>query len=260
MSEQTAASALGWIVHRRALRTAAGQRRELLLLSVGARGWGAGGLPSPAEQSLIRLTRPRGRSSGLMAGAIGGVVYVILSIPVQMITGPIQQQWMERILSSNPDITPEMRDMAEGLARSSGLQLIRGIISIVVFSLFGLLGGLIGVAVFKRNLPPPPPPGTIDITPSPMAPPPPPAAARRGLGPSRRVTRARRARRRQPYSFSHSDPKFPSVKVCSRTRGRIPVIPGCLPGVFGAVAPIVDQCSHVRILLRFSRKALQPDA
>ncbi len=126
------------------------------------------------QNNPYQIDAAEGAIVGLMAGAIGGVVYVILSIPVQMITGPIQQQWMERILSSNPDITPEVRDMAEGLARSSGLQLIRGIISIVVFSLFGLLGGLIGVAVFKRNLPPPPPPGTIDITPSPMAPPPPP--------------------------------------------------------------------------------------
>jgi hypothetical protein len=30
-----------------------------------------------------------------------------------------------------------------------------------------MLGGLLGVAIFKKNAPPPPPPGTIDVTPMP---------------------------------------------------------------------------------------------
>ena len=86
---------------------------------------------------------------------------------------------MNEILSSNPNVTPEMREMVERLTASSGLQLVGMIISIVVNSIFGMLGGLIGVAIFKRNLPPPPPPGTIDITPTapPPPPPPPPPAA-----------------------------------------------------------------------------------
>ena len=71
---------------------------------------------------------------------------------------------MERVLSSNPDITPEMREMVERLTTSVGrARWSASIVSIVVYSVFGLLGGLIGVAIFKRNLPPPPPPGTIDI-------------------------------------------------------------------------------------------------
>jgi len=70
-----------------------------------------------------------------------------------------------------------MREMVERLMTGSGVQLIGMIISVVVYSVFGLLGGLIGVAIFKRNLPPPPPPGTIDIPPSPVPPPPPPTSA-----------------------------------------------------------------------------------
>ena len=128
------------------------------------------------QNNPYQINAAEGAIVGLMAGAIGGAIYSVLSIPVQMITGPIQQQWMERILANNPDVTPEMRDMVERMAMSSGAKLIGMIVSVVVYSLFGLLGGLIGVAVFKRNLPPPPPPGTIDITPSPIPPPPPPPA------------------------------------------------------------------------------------
>jgi hypothetical protein len=125
------------------------------------------------QNNPYQIDAAEGAIVGLMAGAIGGVVYVILSIPFQMMAGPMQQAWMERVLSNNPDVTPEMRDMMERLMTGTGVRLISGIVSIVVFSLFGTLGGLIGVAVFKKNLPPPPPPGTIDITPSPIVPPPP---------------------------------------------------------------------------------------
>jgi hypothetical protein len=39
------------------------------------------------------------------------------------------------------------------------------IIFIVLFPIFGMLGGLLGVAIFKKNLPPPPPPGTVEVLP-----------------------------------------------------------------------------------------------
>jgi hypothetical protein len=128
------------------------------------------------QNNPYQIDAAEGAIVGLMGGALGGVVYSILSIPVEMLTGPMQQRWMEGLLSSNPDVTPEMRDMLERATRGAGAgaRLIGAIVSVVVFSVFGLLGGLIGVAIFKRNLPPPPPPGTIDIPFSPVAPPPPP--------------------------------------------------------------------------------------
>jgi hypothetical protein len=126
------------------------------------------------QNNPYQIDAAEGAIVGLMAGAIGGVVYVILSIPFQMITGPMQQAWMERALSNNPDVTPEMRDFIERLTTGAGFRLIGAMVWLVVFSVFGTLGGVIGAAVFKKNLPPPPPSGTIDITPSPIVPPPPP--------------------------------------------------------------------------------------
>jgi hypothetical protein len=130
------------------------------------------------QNNPYQIDAAEGAIVGLMAGVVGGIVYSLLSIPLQMMAGPMQQEWMNEILSSNPNVTPEMREMFERLTASSGLHLIGMIISIVVNSIFGMLGGLIGVAIFKRNLPPPPPPGTFDITPTaPPPPPPPPPAA-----------------------------------------------------------------------------------
>jgi Family of unknown function (DUF5518) len=123
------------------------------------------------QNNPYQIDAAEGAIVGLMAGAIGGLVYSVLSIPFQLLTGGLQQQWMDRMMSSNPDFTPEMRDFVERMTTSSGARVIGMMISVVIYSVFGLLGGLIGVAIFKRNLPPPPPPGTIDIPPSPISPP-----------------------------------------------------------------------------------------
>ena len=145
------------------------------------------------QNTPYQIDAAEGAIVGLMAGAIGGVIYSILSIPLQMFVGPMLEQWTERMMSNNPDVTPEMRDMFQRLSTSSGARLLSVLVTLVVDSIFGMLGGLIGVAIFKRNLPPPPPPGTIDIPPSP---------------------------RGRAYSFSHSDPKFP---VSLRCRGNASV-------------------------------------
>ena len=129
------------------------------------------------QNTPYQIDAAEGAIVGLMAGAIGGVIYSILSIPLQMFVGPMFEQWTERMMSQNPDVTPEMRDILERLSRSSGVWFLSVLVTLVVDSIFGMLGGLIGVAIFKRNLPPPPPPGTIDIPPSPIIPPPAPPIA-----------------------------------------------------------------------------------
>ena len=117
------------------------------------------------QQNLpIAIDAQEGALVGLMAGAIGGVIGGVLSIPLQMMTGPMQQQFMERILSGNPDIPPEMREMVERVSADTSFRLLGLLFNVVVYTVFGLLGGLLGVAIFKRN-PPPPPPGTVEILP-----------------------------------------------------------------------------------------------
>src|SRR5215211_1945367 len=57
-----------------------------------------------------------GALTGLLAGVIGGVVGTLLSIPIEMMMGPIQKQLLERILSSNPDIPEETRRMIDNMS------------------------------------------------------------------------------------------------------------------------------------------------
>jgi hypothetical protein len=115
------------------------------------------------------VTAADGALVGLLAGLLGGILGVLLSVPIEMMMGPVQQRLLERLILSNPDVPQETRTMLENMAARSqsavmfGLRLVFGT---VVGAVFGMLGGLLGVALFKKNVPPPPPPpGTVEILP-----------------------------------------------------------------------------------------------
>jgi hypothetical protein len=103
---------------------------------------------------------------GLLAGLIGGVVGVMLSIPIEMAMGPVQQRLLERLVLSNPDIPSETRQIFENMANrgiSAVMIVFRLMFGVCVGAIFGMLGGLLGVALFKKkDLPPP---GTAEILP-----------------------------------------------------------------------------------------------
>jgi hypothetical protein len=119
------------------------------------------------QNSPYSVPASEGALVGLLAGLIGGVVAGILSIPLQAMTSGFQHQILERILSSNPDMPTEARDAMERWATGYALRTVGALINVVVFTVFGMLGGLLGVAVFKKNVPPPPPapPGTVEVLP-----------------------------------------------------------------------------------------------
>jgi hypothetical protein len=120
------------------------------------------------QNSPFAVTSAEGALVGLMAGLIGGVVGTILSIPVAAMMGPFQQQLIDGILS-RPDFPAETREMIERATNRSGGVGAAGIAlqfvwMIVTGAIFGMLGGLLGVAMFKKDAPLPPP-GTVDILP-----------------------------------------------------------------------------------------------
>ena len=103
------------------------------------------------------LTAAEGALVGLLAGLVGGILGAVLSIPIHMLLGPIQQEWINRILAGNEDIPPDMRDMMQRAASGSAMRAANAIIMIVFSVAFGMIGGLLGVAIFKKNAPPQPP-------------------------------------------------------------------------------------------------------
>jgi hypothetical protein len=105
---------------------------------------------------------------GLLAGIVGGIVGGVLLIPVVMMFGPYQQQLLRRILEANPNVPQQTRDMFEQMAAGGAIVgvalVIKIIFGVCIDAVFGMLGGLLGVALFKKKdaLPPP---GTTQVLP-----------------------------------------------------------------------------------------------
>jgi hypothetical protein len=116
------------------------------------------------QNTPFQITAAEGALVGLMAGAIGGVIWTVLAIPLHMLTVGFQQQWTDQILS-NPDMPPEVREMLERVTTGAALGAIMFVTNFAASIVFGTLGGLLGVAIFKKNAPPPPPPGTMEVLP-----------------------------------------------------------------------------------------------
>lgn len=109
------------------------------------------------QNSPVPIDAAEGALMGLIAGLIGGILGVLLNIPIQMLLGPMQTEWMRDIMAGNEDMPPEAREMMERLLAGNTMRVAGAIINIVTSVIFGMLGGLLGVAIFKKNAPPPPP-------------------------------------------------------------------------------------------------------
>jgi hypothetical protein len=120
------------------------------------------------------ITAGDGAIVGLMAGLFGAVVSTLLSIPLTLMMGPFQAQMIERMLESARDLPPEARQVLESMRGGAaiGIGLIFNFIMMACAgAVFGLVGGILGTLMFKKNEPPPPPPPPAGFQPPSFAPP-----------------------------------------------------------------------------------------
>jgi len=115
------------------------------------------------ERSTLPLTAGDGAIGGLAAGAIGAVIAAVLGhlvAAMQGITGPgaLDQLPTGELPPEVIAVFEQLRDLPPAVWFIAPL-----LIYLVVFPVFGLLGGLLGVAMFRRTTPPPP--GTVEVLP-----------------------------------------------------------------------------------------------
>ncbi len=123
-----------------------------------------------------------GATIGLLAGLIGAGVYLVFSIPVGLVFGPMQADMMRQVLESAGDMPPEAREALENMQHGAGAGIVGALLGFVVMLFagvaFGALGGLLGALMFRKQGPPPAPPAAPDpfggpfTSPGPSAPPP----------------------------------------------------------------------------------------
>lgn len=133
------------------------------------------------KASPVAVTLGRGALLGMLAGAIGAVVDTVFSIPLHMLMSGIGVNVLgqvEEILNQVQEIPAEQREALRAIFSSGPgtgvlLVLIGGMVSLVVFSVMGMAGGAIGVALFEKRKPGPP----VEWQPPEAAPPPLPPTA-----------------------------------------------------------------------------------
>ena len=101
---------------------------------------------------------------GLLAGLMGGILGTLLAIPIDMMMGPVHKQVLDRFLANNQEIPEETRRMIETMNVGAVAIAFKLVFSTLIGAVFGMLGGLLGVALFKKK-DVPPPPGTFEVLP-----------------------------------------------------------------------------------------------
>lgn len=98
---------------------------------------------------------------GLLAGVVGGLIYIVIGIPLNILVSSQMTGWLLGLLQSvDPRQVEEMR--RQMMANQSILaQVLQGFFSAFLLLIFSLLGGLLGVPIFEKrkggpDLPPPP--------------------------------------------------------------------------------------------------------
>jgi len=98
---------------------------------------------------------------GLQAGLVGAFVWLIVSVPISAALAPLQSEMTQRILRDASEMAPEVRGLLESISGRPviGLGLVFGFfVMLCVSTVFGMLGGLLGALMFRKNPPPPIPP------------------------------------------------------------------------------------------------------
>jgi hypothetical protein len=101
------------------------------------------------------ITPGDGAVVGLLAGLIGSVVYLVLSLPVFLIMGSFQQQILDQVMN-NPEFPPELQQFLATGATGFLFTVIGFFFMLAAGIVFSTLGGLLGALIFRKSQPPVP--------------------------------------------------------------------------------------------------------
>ncbi len=119
------------------------------------------------KEGMPPLTSGDAIELGAIAGVIGAVIGSILTAGAFAVVGNVTGDTIIQMLEKYKDqMPPGTLEEAEQKIREGGFSIVQFVMSLVIDTVFGLLGGLIGYAIFK------PKPQMLNTQP-PAVPPPP---------------------------------------------------------------------------------------
>lgn len=107
------------------------------------------------KDSAVALTAGDGAIVGVFCGIVAAVVDFVISIPFHAMSSRIFQNIMQRMAEYAEEMPEGWESWFErGLGDSIGWSMFGFVISLVVFSALGALGGIIGISLFKKKTAP----------------------------------------------------------------------------------------------------------
>jgi hypothetical protein len=89
-------------------------------------------------------------SQGLLIGLLAGVVGAIISTIISSFAAPNFQAQAMRLLENNALLGNSVKTYTDLIPTAAGFSFISLVCNLILYPLFGLVGGLIGAALFKN--------------------------------------------------------------------------------------------------------------
>lgn len=100
---------------------------------------------------------------GAIAGGIGAAIYLVIGIPLAIVSGGAMREMLINFMSNlDPRQADLIRQQLEAQGESIASAIFQGLIGAVLLVVFAIIGGLIGIPLFEKRkgggaVPPPPP-------------------------------------------------------------------------------------------------------
>lgn len=111
------------------------------------------------------ITAGRGAWNGFLAGMIGAVVWLVVSMALDVVLAPMRERLASDLIRVARDMPPEARAALESIGTSSSAGYVFNfIVLLCAGGILSTLGGILGAAFFRNDVPPalggpiPPPP------------------------------------------------------------------------------------------------------
>ena len=105
-------------------------------------------LPTPVGTSDAAI-------HGLIAGAVGAVLFTLGQFFIMQVSGPMMLEQI-RAQAGTSQMPPEMLAFIERLFTGPGFAFVMAAITVPLWAVFAMAGSLLGLAFFRKKLPPQP--------------------------------------------------------------------------------------------------------
>jgi hypothetical protein len=107
------------------------------------------------QNDLRPTTIGRGAFNGFLAGIIGALVWLVVSIALDIVLAPIRERLAQELIRIARDMPPDAREALEsfGTATAAGYA-FNFFLLLCAGGIFSTLGGMLGATFFRNDVPP----------------------------------------------------------------------------------------------------------